>query len=153
MSAAIDKLVALAEAGPDCLYAPRLGMTGLSTKEDVVSLVKAVAPKPANVLAMGPGLSVAEHEDMRVRRISVGGVLAQVAWPAVLKPADEMKTGSVNGLSSNVSGPDIASSRDKSIRPCPDPQRANWYATPSWNKWGNSLLVTWLFNSPQRVRN
>ena len=104
MSAAIDKLVALAEARADCLYAPSLGMIGLSTKEDLVSLVKAVAPKPVNVLVMGPGLSVAEYTDMGVRRISVGGALAQGAWAAVLKAAEEMKTGSVNGLSSTVSG-------------------------------------------------
>ena len=85
-------------------YAPGLGMTGLSTQEGVVSLVEAVAPKPVNVLVMGPGLSVAEYAGMGVRRISVGRALAQVAWAAVLKIAEEMKTGSVNGLSSNVSG-------------------------------------------------
>lgn len=35
---------------------------------------------------------------MSVRRISVGGALAQVAWAAVLKAAEEMKTAAVNGL-------------------------------------------------------
>jgi 2-methylisocitrate lyase-like PEP mutase family enzyme len=104
VSAAIDKLVAMADAGADCLYAPGLGMTGLTTKEDVISLVKAVAPKPVNVLVMGPGNTVAEYADMGVRRISVGGALAQVAWAAVLKAAEELKAGALDGLSSNVSG-------------------------------------------------
>jgi 2-methylisocitrate lyase-like PEP mutase family enzyme len=104
VSAAIDKLVAMADAGADCLYAPGLGMTGLTTKEDVISLVKAVAPKPVNVLVMGPGNTVAEYADMGVRRISVGGALAQVAWAAVLKAAEELKAGALNALSSNVSG-------------------------------------------------
>jgi 2-methylisocitrate lyase-like PEP mutase family enzyme len=104
VSAAIDKLVAMAGVGADCLYAPGLGMTGLSTKEDVISLIKAVAPKPVNVLVMGPGTTGAEYADMGVRRISVGGALAQVAWAAVLKAAEELKAGTLNGLSSNVSG-------------------------------------------------
>jgi hypothetical protein len=39
-------------------------MIGLSTKEDLVSVVKAVAPKPVNVLVMGPGLSAAEYTHM-----------------------------------------------------------------------------------------
>lgn len=40
---------------------------------------------------------------MSVKRINVGGALAQVAWAAVLKAAEEMKTGAVNALLSNVS--------------------------------------------------
>src|SRR5271163_4575196 len=35
VSAAIDRLVALADAGADCLYAPGIGIAGLSTKDDV----------------------------------------------------------------------------------------------------------------------
>src|SRR5918996_670891 len=76
---AIDKLVAFAEAGADCLYAP-----GVSGKEDIAAMVRAVAPKPLNVLVMGPEIGVAEFADLGVRRISVGGALARVAWAAVL---------------------------------------------------------------------
>ena len=42
----IARLAAYAEAGADCLYAP-----GLRTKAEIASVVKAVAPKPVNVLA------------------------------------------------------------------------------------------------------
>jgi 2-methylisocitrate lyase-like PEP mutase family enzyme len=95
---AIDKLVAFAEAGADCLYAP-----GVKSKSDIAAMVRAVAPKPLNVLVMGADLSVGELADLGVRRISVGG-LAQVAWSAVLNAAEQIKDGSFGGLSSGKSG-------------------------------------------------
>jgi 2-methylisocitrate lyase-like PEP mutase family enzyme len=107
VSAAIDKLVALAEAGADCLYAPGIGMAGLSSKEDVVSLVKAVAPKPVNVLVTGPGISTAEFADLGVRRLSVGGALAQVALGALWKAAQELKSGSADGLTIGIPGAEL----------------------------------------------
>ena len=69
---AIDKLVAFAEAGADCLYAP-----GVRDKADIAVLVRAVEPKPLNVVMMRPGLSVAELADLGVRRISVRIIPAQ----------------------------------------------------------------------------
>ena len=90
---AIDKLVAFADAGADCLYAP-----GVKKKEDIAAMVRAVAPKPLNVLMSGPGPSVAELADLGVRRISVGGALARVAWGAMLAAAEQMKAGSFDGL-------------------------------------------------------
>ena len=44
----IRRLEAYAAAGADCLYAP-----GLTTSEEVLAVVKAVAPRPVNVLAGG----------------------------------------------------------------------------------------------------
>jgi 2-methylisocitrate lyase-like PEP mutase family enzyme len=96
---AIDKLVAFADAGADCLYAP-----GVKRKEDIAALVRAVAPKPVNVLMSAPGLSVAELADLGVRRISVGGALARVAWAAMLSAAEEIKAGSFHGLGQAASG-------------------------------------------------
>lgn len=93
LTPAIDKLVAFAQAGADCLYAP-----GVKTKEDIATMVRAVAPKPLNVLMFGPGLSVAELTDLGVRRISVGGALARVAWGALLAAAGQIKAGSFDGL-------------------------------------------------------
>jgi 2-methylisocitrate lyase-like PEP mutase family enzyme len=81
----IRRLEAYAAAGADCLYAP-----GLRTREDIAAVVKAVAPKPVNVLASAPGLTVRELEDLGVRRISVGGALARVAWGAFLRAAEEI---------------------------------------------------------------
>ncbi|MEA2940360.1 MAG: hypothetical protein QOD09_889 [Bradyrhizobium sp.] len=81
----IDRLNAYAEAGADCLYAP-----GIKTKEQIAAVVKAVHPKPVNLLIGSSGLSVAEAKDLGVRRISVGGSLARVAWAGFMKASREM---------------------------------------------------------------
>src|SRR5260370_41304363 len=78
----IDRLNAYADAGADCLYAP-----GIRTKEQIAEVVKAVHPKPFNLLLGSPGLSVAEAADLGVRRISVGGSLARAARGGVLRAA------------------------------------------------------------------
>jgi 2-methylisocitrate lyase-like PEP mutase family enzyme len=96
---AIDKLVAFAEAGADCLYAP-----GVRDKSDIATMVRAVAPKPLNVLVMGPGPGVAELADLGVRRISVGGTLARVAWGSVVAAAEQIKAGSFDGLAGAMPG-------------------------------------------------
>jgi 2-methylisocitrate lyase-like PEP mutase family enzyme len=90
---AIDSLVAFAEAGADCLYAP-----GVQKKEDIAAMVRAVAPQPVNVLVMNPAMTVAELAGLGVRRVSVGGSLALVAWGATLAAAERMKAGSFEGL-------------------------------------------------------
>src|ERR671930_2010971 len=81
----LRRLEAYAAAGADCLYAP-----GLRTPEDVAAVVKAVAPKPVNVLASVPAFSVRQLADLGVRRVSVGGALARVAYGALLRAAREM---------------------------------------------------------------
>jgi len=55
----IDRLNAYAEAGADCLYAP-----GIRAKEQIATLVKAMHPKPVNILVGSPGLSVAELAEL-----------------------------------------------------------------------------------------
>lgn len=91
--AATDKLIAFAEAGADCLYAP-----GVTNTADIASLVRAVAPKPLNVLQARPGLRLAQLRDLGVRRVSVGGALARVAWGAVIAAAEQLRAGSFDGL-------------------------------------------------------
>ena len=81
----IDRLGAYAEAGADCLYAP-----GIRSKEQISAVVKAVHPKPVNVLLGWPGLSVAEVAELGVRRISVGGSLARSAWGGFMRAAREI---------------------------------------------------------------
>jgi 2-methylisocitrate lyase-like PEP mutase family enzyme len=81
----IRRLTAYAAAGADCLYAP-----GLRTGEEVAAVVRAVAPRPVNVLAGAPGFSVAQLRDLGVRRISVGAALARTAWGAFLAAAEEI---------------------------------------------------------------
>jgi methylisocitrate lyase len=85
ISLVIDRLTAYAEAGADCLYAP-----GIKTSEHIAAVVKAVAPKPVNLLIGASGLSRAQAQDLGVRRISVGGSLARNAWAGYMKAAKEM---------------------------------------------------------------
>jgi 2-methylisocitrate lyase-like PEP mutase family enzyme len=81
---ALDRLIAYAEAGADCLYAP-----GVTKLDEIEQIVKAVAPKPVNVLVSGPSkeLSVSRLADLGVRRVSVGSALARVAWGAFIRAA------------------------------------------------------------------
>jgi len=81
----IDRLQAYAEAGADCLYAP-----GIRSKEQIAAVVKAVHPKPVNLLLGWPGLSVAEVAELGVRRISVGGSLARAAWGGFMRATREI---------------------------------------------------------------
>ena len=81
----IDRLQAYSEAGADCLYAP-----GIKTKEHISAVVKAVHPKPVNLLIGASGLSLTEAADLGVRRISVGGSLARAAWGGFMRAAKEM---------------------------------------------------------------
>lgn len=92
---ATDRLVAFADAGADCLYAP-----GVRDPQTISRLVHAVAPKPVNVLLSGPvpGLSVQTLADLGVRRISVGSALARVAWGAFLRAATGLARGDVEPL-------------------------------------------------------
>jgi methylisocitrate lyase len=81
----IRRLTAFAEAGADCLYAP-----GLRAMADIVAVVRAVAPKPVNVLVGSDFTTVAELAQAGVRRISVGGALARAAWGGFFGAAREI---------------------------------------------------------------
>lgn len=99
LAPAIDRLVAFAEAGADCLYAP-----GVWKKEDIVAMVSAVAPRPLNVLVMKPDRTVAELAELGVRRISVGGALAAIGWAAAVKAAEAFKAGSFAPVGERLPG-------------------------------------------------
>ena len=81
----IRRLRAYADAGADCLYAPRIG-----SADQVAAVVSAVAPKPVNLLVNAPFMTVAEAAALGVRRISVGGTLARAAWGGFLGAAREI---------------------------------------------------------------
>src|SRR5215510_3304174 len=84
----IRRLEAFADAGADVLYAP-----GLKTRDEISAIVKAVAPKPVNVVMglAGAGLSLAELADLGVKRVSVGSALARAAYGAFLRAAEEIR--------------------------------------------------------------
>ncbi len=93
---ALERLAAFAEAGADCLFAP-----GVRKPGQIAAIVKAVAPRPVNVIvsAPSPELSVASLADLGVRRISVGSALARVAWGAFLRAASSIvDAGTFDGL-------------------------------------------------------
>jgi 2-methylisocitrate lyase-like PEP mutase family enzyme len=98
---ALERLVDFAEAGADCLYAPGVRRLG-----DIEELVRAVAPKPLNVLVSSPSpeLTLERLRDAGVRRISVGGALARVAWGAAARAARSiLETGTFEALSDSMS--------------------------------------------------
>jgi 2-methylisocitrate lyase-like PEP mutase family enzyme len=94
---AIDKLVAFAEAGADCLYAP-----GVKKRDDIRAMVQAVAPKPVNILVMDPSMALAEFAELGVRRVSVGGSLARVALAAAFAAAKSIKEGSFKAFADGM---------------------------------------------------
>lgn len=81
----VRRLRAYADAGADCLYAPRIDKL-----EHVAAIVAAVSPKPVNLLINAPFTTVAEAAGLGVRRISVGGTLARTAWGGFLEAAREI---------------------------------------------------------------
>jgi methylisocitrate lyase len=81
----VRRLEAYAAAGADCLYAP-----GLRSPTEIATVVRAVAPRPVNVL-VGADFTTVEHlASLGVRRISVGGALARAAWTGFMEAAREI---------------------------------------------------------------
>jgi 2-methylisocitrate lyase-like PEP mutase family enzyme len=79
----IRRLESYAAAGADVLYAP-----GVRTREDIQAVVRAVHPKPVNILmGWNTGLKVSDLAEIGVRRVSVGSSLARVAWTAFIRAA------------------------------------------------------------------
>ena len=100
----VRRLQAYSAAGADVLFAP-----GPQDPAVIRSLVRAVAPKPLNLLVVRDiGLSVDEIAALGVRRISVGGALALAAWTGFIHAAQALKSkGSFAGLANLVPYPDI----------------------------------------------
>ena len=85
LAASIGRLKAYAEAGADVLYAP-----GVRELGDIAEIVRAVAPKPVNVLLSFTSASVPELAAAGVRRVSTGGSLAAAAWAGFEAAADRL---------------------------------------------------------------
>jgi 2-methylisocitrate lyase-like PEP mutase family enzyme len=83
----LERLSAFADAGADCLYAP-----GVTAIDEIEQIVKAVAPKPVNILVStnNCNVTVSQLADIGVRRISVGGALARAAWGGFAHSAKEI---------------------------------------------------------------
>ncbi|HLK30898.1 MAG TPA: isocitrate lyase/phosphoenolpyruvate mutase family protein [Puia sp.] len=83
----VKRLVAFAEAGADVLYAP-----GITTKHEIETVVKAVAPKPVNFLfgLNDSGITLQSLQEIGVKRISIGSTFARVAYSALFHAAKEI---------------------------------------------------------------
>jgi len=106
----IARLNAYSNAGADCLYAP-----GISKKEQIYAVVKAVAPKPINLLiGSAMGITVKDAEVLGVRRISVGGALARAAWGGFVRAAKLIaEEGRFDGFADAVAGGELNKFFDK----------------------------------------
>jgi 2-methylisocitrate lyase-like PEP mutase family enzyme len=84
----IRRLEAFADVGADVLFAP-----GLNTKAEIEAVVKAVAPKPVNVLVSNgvAAFSLTELSALGVKRLSLGSAFARAAYGAFLKGAEEIQ--------------------------------------------------------------
>lgn len=90
----IKRLEAFADAGADVLFAP-----GLKTPEEIEQVVKAVAPRPVNVIMglSGSSCSLNMLKDIGVKRVSVGSSLVRAAYGAFFSAAEEiMQKGTFN---------------------------------------------------------
>jgi 2-methylisocitrate lyase-like PEP mutase family enzyme len=86
----IRRLVAFADAGADVLYAP-----ALPDLDAIRAVVRAVAPKPVNVLigpASGP-MPLATLLELGVKRVSLGGALYRRAMAGLANAAKAMAAG------------------------------------------------------------
>jgi 2-methylisocitrate lyase-like PEP mutase family enzyme len=104
MAEVTRRLKAYSDAGADCLYAP-----AIKTREQIAEIVKAVAPKPVNVLiGWASDLSVADIASLGARRISVGGAMARSAWGGFMKAAKELAAaGTFNGFVGAAPGAEL----------------------------------------------
>lgn len=94
----IRRLEAFADAGADVLFAP-----GLKSKEEIEAVVKAVSPKPVNVV-LGLGLSGFTLDDlgaMGVKRVSLGSSLARAAYGAFFNASEEISKKGTFSLTDN----------------------------------------------------
>lgn len=99
LNAAIKRLVAFAEAGADVLYAP-------SPKDmhAIRTIVKAVAPKPVNVVVRPQSgvVPVAELQAAGVKRISLGAAGYRHAMEALRIALNEAAAGNLGPVSTGV---------------------------------------------------
>ena len=100
----ISRLQAYSQAGADCLYAP-----GLRTRDHIAAAVRAVAPKPFNLLVGGMSeLTMQDIAALGVRRVSVGGALARSAWGGFIRAAKLIaEQGKFDGFADAASGQEL----------------------------------------------
>lgn len=101
----IRRLTAFAEAGADVLYAPYP-----SDMQHVIAIVKAVAPKPVNLVVgtKAGTVTVAELEKAGVKRVSMGVALYMRVMADLQRAAEELKRGDLASASTGLSFRDLS---------------------------------------------
>jgi 2-methylisocitrate lyase-like PEP mutase family enzyme len=93
LAESLRRVAAYAAAGADVLYVP-----GLATPDQITAVVRAVAPKPVNLLVGRPlGLTMDDIAALGVRRVSLGGALSGVAWGALARAVGRPQGRAVRG--------------------------------------------------------
>ena len=101
----IRRLVAFAEAGADVLYAP-----GLPDMDSIIKTVRAVAPKPLNVLIgpdAQPSVPVDQLSKAGVKRISLGGALYRLSMTTLVDAAKRIASGDLTSITSAIPSSEI----------------------------------------------
>ncbi|TPG56968.1 isocitrate lyase/phosphoenolpyruvate mutase family protein [Roseomonas nepalensis] len=110
----LRRLAAFAEAGASCLYAP-----GLPDESAIRAVVRAVAPRPVNVL-IGPRSGAVPLDRLAalgVRRVSVGGALARAAYGAALEAGRALARGDMAAIAALTPYGEIAPHMRSGERP------------------------------------
>jgi 2-methylisocitrate lyase-like PEP mutase family enzyme len=95
----IRRLQAYQEAGAHVLFAP-----ALRSREDLASVLREI-DRPLNVLGGIGGLAsltLADYQELGVRRVSVGSLLSTVAYGALISAATELKSQGTFGFTSEL---------------------------------------------------
>lgn len=103
LAESLRRIAAYAEAGAEVLYVP-----GITTPAQIEAVVRTASPLPVNLLVSRPiGLTMDEIAALGVRRVSIGGALAGVAWGAVGRAVAAMKEGRFDELGTRMAGQDL----------------------------------------------
>jgi 2-methylisocitrate lyase-like PEP mutase family enzyme len=97
----VARLLAYRDAGADVLYAPAL------PGADAIARVVAETQMPVNVLLRPGGPTVAELAALGVRRLSVGGTLASIAYGALYRSAAQLRDEGVLDVGQGGLGYDV----------------------------------------------
>ncbi|WP_203073579.1 isocitrate lyase/PEP mutase family protein [Falsiroseomonas ponticola] len=100
LAESLRRVAAYRDAGAAVIYVP-----GLATPAAIEAVVRAAGDCPVNVLVHRPiGLSLADLAALGVRRVSIGGALAAIAWRAVTEAVSRLKSGDLEALGARMPG-------------------------------------------------
>ncbi len=100
LAESLRRIAAYRDAGAEVIYVP-----GLPDAASIEAVVRAAGPLPVNVLVHRPiGLSMADLAALGVRRVSIGGALAAIAWRAVTDAVARLKAGDLEALGARMPG-------------------------------------------------